>query len=115
MSGTNLKTRPGLKEYLQLMAMLQPLEDFELEALLEAKKQGDPKALRELTEAFLPSVLRLVSPRRGEGRSFQELISLGNCAVIECLRSYRGSYAALDARICQAVHDALDAALKMNS
>ena len=115
MSGTNTKIKQGLKEYLLLMATLPQASASEREALLEAKKQGDPQALRELSESFLPDVVRLVSPRRGEGRSFQELISLGNCAVIECLRSYRGSAAALDARICQAVHDALDAALKMNS
>ena len=115
MANTVYRTGQALKDYLLLMATLESLEPQEIAALLPKCKKGDQKALRELVENFLPKVVLWVAPRRGEGFSFQELIALGNSAVIECLHGYKGEAARLEDKVCETVQDALDTALKMQA
>jgi hypothetical protein len=113
------KIKEGLKDYLLLMNTLQAqgMDSQDMERLMEDWRQGDEGAFRSLVEGFLPKVLGWVSPRRGEGQSFQELIALGNTAMMASLKKAQqlAGAGALEARLCQAVHDALDSALKLNS
>jgi DNA-directed RNA polymerase sigma subunit (sigma70/sigma32) len=116
---SKLKTKEGLKDYLLLMNTLQAQQDMdaqELGRLLQDWKQGDEGAFRSLVEAFLPRVIAWVSPRRGEGPSFQDLIAMGNAAMMAGLKKAQaGDAGKLETKLCQAVHDALDSALKLNS
>ena len=115
MAKTIHRTGQALKDYLLLMASLEPLGLEEQADLLVKLRKGDAEALRVLVEGYLPKVLLLVAPRRGEGFSFQELIAIGNSAVIECLRDFKGAAAGLEDKVCQTVHDALDTAFKLQS
>lgn len=115
MANTIYRTGQALKDYLLLMASLEALGVDEQASLLLRLRKGDDRAARELVEGFLPKVVLWVAPRRGEGYSFQELIALGNSAVIECLQEYKGDAASLEAKVCQTVHDALDTALKLQA
>jgi len=105
----------GLKEYLLLLASLEEPDPAAQEALLARSAKGDPEAVRAMVEAYLPKVLHWVSPRRGEAMSFQELIAIGNCALIEAVKSYQGPPADFESRACLAVHAALDTALKIGA
>jgi DNA-directed RNA polymerase sigma subunit (sigma70/sigma32) len=109
-----LKSKQGLKDYLLLLSSLGSLDARSQEALLQRCCAGDASAVRAVVEAYLPKVLQWVSPRRGEALSFQELIAIGNCALIETVKAYRGSSASFEAKACKNVHDALDTALKMS-
>lgn len=110
-------TRKGreLKDYLQLMAAMPAPESVEVEALLQGVRAGESAALRKLAEVWLPQVVAWVAPRRGEAASFQELIAIGNCALIETLKGYSGSVGRLEETLFEAVHDALDHALKLGA
>jgi len=110
-----LKSRQGLKDYLLLLSRVEPLSPERQERLLNGAAMQDPAAVRELVEACLPRVLSWVSPRRGEALSFQELIAIGNCALIEAVKSYHGKSADFEARACLAVHAALDTAFKIGA
>ena len=111
----DLKIKAGLKEYLQLMASLEPMTLEDQAEALAASQSGDRAAFRSLVEAQLPNVIRLVSGRRGEALSFQELIGLGNCAVLEAVKRYRGPIGGLETAVVAAVHDSLDNAFKLNA
>jgi DNA-directed RNA polymerase sigma subunit (sigma70/sigma32) len=110
-----LTSRQGLKDYLLLLGSLGELDEARRGILLKRSALGDAQAGRELVEAYLPRVLKWVAPRRGEALSFQELIAIGNCALIETVKSYRGDATKFDERACLAVHQALDTALKMGA
>lgn len=112
---TKLKSKQGLKDYLVLLSQLRPVGPEAQAALLKRCAKGDAEAVREMTEAWLPKVLAWVSPRRGEALSFQELIALGNCALIETVKSYRGKCEDFESAACQAVHQALDTAFKIGA
>ena len=83
---TKLKSKQGLKDYLLLLSSVEIIDEARQAELLMRSEAGDPVAVRELVEAYLPKVLAWVSPRRGEALSFQELIALGNCALIETVK-----------------------------
>src|SRR5580698_5935378 len=85
-----LKSGQGLKDYLLLLSKVEALDSQEESRLLELSRQGDRDAIRQIVEAYLPKVIAWVSVRRGEGPNFQELISVGNCALIESVKAYRG-------------------------
>ena len=108
-----LKSRQGLKDYLVLLSTLEPLGKAREAELLALSSQGDSAALRELVEGYLPRVLHWVAPRRGEALSFQELIAIGNCALIETAKARKNGN--FEARACQAVHSALDTAFKIGA
>jgi DNA-directed RNA polymerase sigma subunit (sigma70/sigma32) len=112
---TKTRTKQGLKDYLLLLASIQPADPGRQAALLELAGRGDAAAIREMVEAYLPKVLAWCAPRRGEAMSFQELIAIGNCALIESVKNYRGRPADFEAKACLAVHAALDTALKMGA
>jgi DNA-directed RNA polymerase sigma subunit (sigma70/sigma32) len=112
---TKLKSKQGLKDYLLLLSSVGELSEARKEELLGQAAQGDSAAIRELVEAFLPRVLYWVAPRRGEAFSFQELIAIGNCALIETVKSYHGKPSDFDAKACLAVHAALDTAFKIGA
>src|SRR5262245_2965867 len=103
----------ALKDYLILMSSLTPMSAADRAVLLSRYQRGDQSALREMVESFLPKVILWVAPRRGEGRSFQELIAIGNSAVIATLKEFKGAPLQMEERVCQAVQDALDSALKL--
>jgi len=115
MASTLKKHQDGLKEYLGLMARVDRLSAHRKAGLLEASRSGDAGAYRELVEGYLPQVLGWVAPRRGEALSFQELIAIGNAALIESLKAYQGPAHGLDEAAQGAVHEALDAAFKLNA
>ena len=110
-----LKSKEGLKDYLLLLSKVEPIDPVTQRNLLLQCSAGDPVAVREMVEAFLPRVLHWVAPRRGEAFSFQELIAIGNCALIEMVKNYKGDPAKFETRACMAVHAALDTALKMGA
>ena len=112
---TKLKSKQGLKDYLLLLASLESLDEIRQAELLIQAEAGDPVAIREMVEAYLPKVLAWVSPRRGEALSFQELIALGNCALIETVKSYSGKSSQFESKACIAVHAALDTAFKIGA
>ena len=109
-----LKSKQGLKDYLTLLASLGQPDPQRQEMLLQRCSAGDSAAIREMVECHLPKVLQWVAPRRGEALSFQELIAIGNCALIEAVKAYRGPAAGFEAMACQHVLEALDTALKMS-
>ncbi len=115
MAETLRKNQDGLKDYLALMAGVDRLSFHRKAGLLEASRCGDAGAYRELTEAYLPLVVSWVASRRGEALSFQELIGIGNAALMENLRNYQGPVQGLDEAAQGAVHEALDAAFKLNA
>jgi hypothetical protein len=110
-----LKNAQGLKDYLLLLSTLVELGAEEAGELLLKSRMGDAAARRLLVEGMLPKVLRWVAPRRGEALSFQELLAIGNCALIETVKSHKGDPSRLDEAACLAVHAALDNALKMGA
>jgi len=110
-----IKTKQGLKDYLLLLAKIQELDPAREAGLLAKCAEASAEAQRELVEAYLPKVLRWVAPRRGEALSFQELLAIGNCALIETVKGYRGDPARFEAAVCDAVHGSLDTALKMGA
>lgn len=115
MPRATIKASQGLKDYLVLMSSLEAVTPQEQSRLLSSYMGGEEGALRQLIEAFLPKVVVWVAPRRGGGYSFQELIAIGNCAVIETLKDWRGQAADLEEKIRKSVHEALDTAFKMNA
>lgn len=110
-----LKSRQGLKDYLLLLSTVEGLDEARQAELLQGATFGDAASIRELVEAYLPRVLAWVSPRRGEALSFQELIAIGNCALIETVKSYKGDSRKFEGKACQAVHEALDTAFKIGA
>jgi DNA-directed RNA polymerase sigma subunit (sigma70/sigma32) len=108
-----LKSKQGLKDYLILLASLAPLGAEREAELLGLSRAGDAAALRELVEGYLPRVLHWVAPRRGEALSFQELIAIGNCALIDAAKAQTGG--PFEEKACLAVHAALDTALKLGA
>jgi DNA-directed RNA polymerase sigma subunit (sigma70/sigma32) len=109
------KMKRGLKDYLLLLSTFPEPDAASLAERLRLSRQGDAGARRLLVESLLPKVLSWVSARRGEGLDFQELIALGNCAMIEFVKSYRGPVESLEDEACAAVLSALDTALKMGA
>ena len=112
---TKLKSKQGLKDYLLLLSTVGTLDEAGQAELLALAALGDTNAIREMVEAYLPKVLAWVSPRRGEAFSFQELIAIGNCALIESVKTYRGKPSQFEAKACQSVHAALDTAFKIGA
>jgi DNA-directed RNA polymerase sigma subunit (sigma70/sigma32) len=108
-----LKSKQGLKDYLILLNSVKtPNLDRQAE-LLQRCSAGDKSAQREMVEGYLPKVLHWVSSRRGGAFSFQELIAIGNCALIETVKAYHGDPMRFEAKACLYVQEALDTALKM--
>lgn len=110
-----LKSRQGLKDYLLLLSTIGPLDSSREFQLLELSRHGDEEAVRQLVEAYLPQVLAWVSPRRGQALSFQELIAIGNCALIEAVKAYRGRPEKFKSAAQQGVDRAVEMALKMST
>jgi DNA-directed RNA polymerase sigma subunit (sigma70/sigma32) len=94
------------------MASVQPLNARQEQRLLKAARGGDEASLRALVENYLPRVVHWVSPRRGGALSFQELIALGNCALMQTLGSWNGDPKGLADAAFLGVRGAIDEALK---
>jgi DNA-directed RNA polymerase sigma subunit (sigma70/sigma32) len=79
----------NLPNYLNCMLHIPSLSPEDLEMAVQARACGDAWAARLLEERFLPKVVRWVHPYRGRGLEFQNLIELGNRALIKGLRQLK--------------------------
>ncbi len=81
LQATETKT-DRLKQYLNVMTQIKPLEEAQEKECLSQMAAGDEQARRHLVESFLPRVVAWVREYRGAGLRFDELIELGNQALV---------------------------------
>ena len=102
-----------LKDYLlclQGLPRLQPQsEKTYIRRLVE---QDDAEARQRLEENYLPRVLSWVAPYRGLGSDLDELIEIGNRALLKGLRRYGvGTRMSLEDYLEEMVIDEIEAVL----
>lgn len=97
MAKTSVISEEALRGYLVAVSQLPRLGGAELAELLEAGREGDPVAWRELVEACLPWAVSEAASLRGEGRRFDALLRQANQVLFLALKDYRGPMDALEA------------------
>lgn len=78
-----------LKEYLNCMLRIPPLDDGALRAALRLRAHGEAWPGGKLEEGLLPLVVRWVNPYRCTGVDLLELIEVGNRAALKALRDLK--------------------------
>ncbi len=81
----------GLNKYLDAIGKERLLTDEEERQLSERIRQGDKRAIARLVEANLRFVVKTAALYRGQGLSFDDLISEGNIGMMLAAEKYDGS------------------------
>ena len=76
------KQSTQLKQYLQVMAGLERLNLAQEKECLCKMASGDEDSRRRLVESYLPRVVAWAGEFRGGALRFEELIELGNQALV---------------------------------
>lgn len=71
-----------LKKYLNVVAQIKPLAPSQEQECLALVAAGEEQARRLLVESYLPRVVSWVNPFRSGPLRFDELIELGNQALV---------------------------------
>ncbi len=78
----------ALSRYLQEIGKFQPLDPVREVELAKRVKQGDRKALKELTEANLRFVVSVAKDYQGQGLPLTDLINEGNLGLIKAAERF---------------------------
>ena len=84
-----MKDKTVLEMYLEDMKNIKPINEAELETLLEALKRGDNNARNRLIEGHMMYATELIQPFVGCGQEITDLISESHLALTIAVGEYK--------------------------